>query len=94
MTLRRCRLTPVSPPTQSIAASLVHMTVVVRPVFISLQTFTVLCLLCADTVTGLPFYPTLHNFIFTFLNFMQILDWLILAVNHPVTAFRCQVAGS
>ncbi len=25
---------------------------------------------------------------------MQILDWLILAVNHSVTAFRCQVTGS
>ncbi len=37
---------------------------------------------------------TLHNFIFTFLNLMQILDWLILAVNHSVTAFRCQVTGS
>jgi len=50
-----------------------------------------MCLLCADTVTGLPLYETLHYFIFTFLNLMQILDWLILAVNH---SFRCQVTGS
>ncbi len=70
------------------------MIVVVRPVFISLNTFTVMCLLCADTGTGLPFYQTLHNFIFTFLNLMQILDWLILAVNHSVTAFRCHATGS
>ncbi len=71
-----------------------HIIVVVRSVFISLKTFTVMCLLCADTVTGLLFYQTLHNFIFTFLHFMLILDWLILAVNHSVTAFCCQVTGS
>ncbi len=65
----------------------VHIIVVVRPVYISLKTFTVMCLLCADTVTGLPFYQTLHNFIFTYLNLMQILDWLILAVNHPCHCF-------
>ncbi len=68
----------------------VHIIVVVQPVFLSLKTFTVMCLLCAKMV---PFYQTLHNFIFTFLNLMQILDWLILAVNHSVTSFHCQVTG-
>ncbi len=45
---------------------LVHIIVVVRPVFISLKMFTLMCILCADTVTGLPF--------FTFLNLIYILD--------------------
>ncbi len=42
-------------------------------------------------VQNLPFYHymPLHNFIFTFLNLMQILDWLILAVSFfPLSGDR------